>query len=114
MPVADTSRAAYEIVRETLPRRERLVWEALARCDKAPTAYELVSRMLQDGDAFDLNSVRPRLTEMYEKGYVRRLGKRTCSVTGRLVYTWQAVPARPPVKREKPRRAVPVAEERLF
>jgi Fe2+ or Zn2+ uptake regulation protein len=117
MPVRDTSLAAYDGLQASLPRRERLVWAALAECDTPPTAYELTERMRQHGDAFDLNSVRPRLTALYEKGSVRRLGKRACRITGKRVYTWQAIAGRPPVKPKKkaPVAATqPAADSRLF
>lgn len=117
MTVRDTSASAYHELRASLPRRERLVWEALSKCLMAPTAYELTETMKRAGLAFDLNSVRPRLTALFEKDSVRRLGKRTCAITGRTVYTWAVVACRPPVPAvKKPRRSrqATAAEAGLF
>lgn len=112
MVVQDTSVAAYDGLRDSLPRRERLVWSALSKCTAAPTAYELTESMKRAGLAFDLNSVRPRLTALYERGSVQRLGKRACAITGRKVYTWAVVPRNPPVPPvKKPRRNRPTAVE---
>lgn len=115
MGVQDTSHAAYSGLRGGLPRRERQVWDALAACRRAPTAYELTDAMQRAGVAFDLNSVRPRLTALHEKGHVRRCGKRACGVTGKRVYTWAVIAGHPPAPRE--RKAAPApsrAEARLF
>lgn len=112
--VRDTSRSAYDDLRGSLPRRERLVWEQLLACSTAPTSYELTERMKRAGLAFDVNSCRPRLTALFDRGCVRRLGKRTCGVTGKTVYTWQAIVGRPPVKAKKPAAAAPATEARLF
>ena len=112
MPVQDTSRSAYTDLRDSLPRRERLVWEALDRCVQAPTAYELMRQM--KGSAFDLNAVRPRLTELYARGCVRRLGKRVCRITKRLAYTWQTVSGHPPAKPMKKTAASVPQDTRLW
>src|SRR4051812_12238639 len=92
----DTSRAAYDAIRSTLTAREQAVWDALARCTVAPTAYELFAQMQQAGTAKDLNDCRPRISEMYERGCVERIGKRPCTVTGRTAYTWRVRRAHPP------------------
>jgi hypothetical protein len=114
MTVQDTSLSAYTDLRDSLPRRERLVWEALHQCTKPPTAYELMRQMKGAGTAFDLNSTRPRLCSLYGKGCVRRIGKRKCTVTGRLAYTWQTVCGHPPAKpTKKPAASVP-QEARLW
>jgi hypothetical protein len=55
---------------------------------KLPTAYELTEYLVSGDKAFDLNSVRPRLTELYSKGLVTHPDKRKCTVTGRSVYIW--------------------------
>lgn len=114
MSVTDTSRAAFDGLQDTLPRREQLVWDALARCDRAPTSYELTERMRLDGNAFDVNSCRPRLTKLHEKGCIRRLGKRTCAVTGRTSYTWQVVLGKPPVKAKRQEPKAQPVEASLF
>jgi len=114
MSVTDTSLSAYDGPRDRLPRREQLVWDALAQCQQAPTAYELMRQMQAAGNAFDVNSCRPRITALYQKGCVRRVGKRICRITGRLAYCWQAVPSQPPVVQKPDRKADPVREARLW
>jgi len=114
MTITDTSQSAYDGLRASLPRREQLVWDALAQCQQAPTAYELMRQMQAQHEAFDVNSTRPRLTALYQKGCVRRVGKRICRITGRLAYCWQAVPSQPPVKAERKVHVERVEETRLF
>jgi hypothetical protein len=71
-----------------------------------PTAKELLvfiaSRFQQA--QFDLNTVRPRLTEMHEQGWVGHAGKRTCTVTKKTVYTWEPTTPRPPHVEPSPQR----------
>lgn len=92
----DTSLAAYDAIRSTLTHREQSVWDALRRCTAAPTAYELFCKMQQAGTAKDLNDVRPRLSDMAERGCVETVGKRPCAVTGKLAMTWRVKLAHPP------------------
>jgi hypothetical protein len=112
--VTDTSHSAFEALRDSLPRRERLVWDALAACSTPPTAYELERQMARAGNAFDLNSVRPRLTALHAKGCVRWAGKRKCTVTGKRAYTWQAVLGHPPVRMARVSRTRSTPSVRLF
>ena len=93
--VQGTSIAVYrDDIVPTLPRREALVLAGLT--DRAPmTAYELFRSMEADGLAddglFDLNSVRPRLTALVDRGLVEKGEKRACTVTGKTVYTYRLV-----------------------
>lgn len=90
--IRDTSLEAYDAL--DLPSRQQCVLDGLrnyiAMFDKHPTSYELFEFMYADGTAKDLNDVRPRLTDMQGR-YVRTLGKRECSVTGRRAYEWGVV-----------------------
>jgi len=88
--VADTSIDAYRQLVQSLPSRELAVLNALRAQAEPPSAYELFQWMAARGIVFDLNSVRPRLTELQERHYVERAAKRRCRVTGRTVYTWKA------------------------
>jgi hypothetical protein len=94
--VRDTSREAYRDVRASLAARERVVLEGLraylAERGEAPTAYELFKFMEARGEARDLNSVRPRLTEMQGRAVVCG-PKRKCGVTGKKAHTWTLVQA---------------------
>lgn len=90
--VASTSVDVYRELADSLPAREQAVliglrrYFAVHRC--APTAYELFESMRADGCAFDLNSVRPRLTSLFQHGRVSREAKRVCRVTAKKAFTW--------------------------
>ena len=90
--VQATSVDAYRDLADTLPAREQAVLIGLRRhwasYRQAPTSYELFESMRADGCAFDLNSVRPRLTALWKKGRVIQQARRRCSVTGKTAYTW--------------------------
>lgn len=89
-------------IRPTLQGRQLFVRQQLEQFiiqyNVDPTAKELLvyiaSKFPQA--AFDLNTVRPRLTEMHEQGWVCHAGKRICRVTSRCVYTWGLSKPRPP------------------
>ena len=112
--VTTTSLDAYAELQISLPRREVLVWTALAQCVVPPTSYELTERMKADGLAKDLNSTRPRLTALLKKRCVQTVGKRICTVTGKRVFTWWAIAGRPPIQPKVSRGARPVVAARLF
>lgn len=94
--VASSSRESLARVADELRGREHTIWLALQRyrlhhvCD--PTAYELFREMHARGEAFDVNSVRPRLTALKDRGLAETCGRRRCSVTGRTVHTWREKP----------------------
>ncbi len=102
--VRDTSAECYRELQLTLSRREQAVLDALERWQgDPPTGYELTEALKQVHAAFDVNSCRPRLTALFDKGLVDRVTKRRCRITGRTAYTWRvAVPefADPPVQQE--------------
>lgn len=92
--VRPTSIEALREVLETLPHRERAVLGALwhwckVNAPRCPTAYELFEHMKARGEAFDLNSVRPRLTELHDRGLVETAAKRKCAVSGKAALTWK-------------------------
>ena len=90
--VASTSIEAYRAITPELPQREHEVLIGLRRYyavyRRWPTAYELLRWMQTEGVAFDVNSVRPRLTALRARGRVRQADKRPCTVTRRTVFTW--------------------------
>ena len=87
--VRTTSAAVYRDLQPSLQRRESIVLDALKTWrGQPPTGYELTKALQEQGDAFDVNAVRPRLTSLQEKGLVATGEKRTCTVTGRTVLTW--------------------------
>lgn len=112
--IRDTSLAAYDELRVSLTRREQTVWTALVDCTAAPTAYELFARLRDKGQAFDLNSVRPRLNALLKKRCVETMGKRRCRVTGRTAYTWRARLGHPPIDKPVKAKAPAHRQPRLF
>jgi len=98
--VRTTSAEAYRDLQPSLQRREQIVLDALkAWTGPSPTSYELTQALQERGQAFDLNSVRPRLCSLQDKALVRTGDKRRCAVSGKTVYTWE-VCAPPRVARE--------------
>lgn len=91
--VRDTSIEAFKEVLETLGHRNRTVLVGLnnyiAKVQVCPTAYELFEWLKLRGEVRDLNSVRPRLTNLCEMGMVVMTTKRKCTVTGKTVYAWR-------------------------
>ena|SRR5688572_18147981 len=111
MKQAETARTVYrEDILPTLHGRQLFVRQQLeaflAEYQQAPTAKELLvfiaSRFPQR--EFDLNSVRPRLTEMCEQGWVGHGEKRLCSITGKRVWTWTLSTPKPPTLEPIPQR----------
>ena len=88
--VTDTSAEAYRELRPKLPAREQAVMKALGIYSAKPcTSYELLETMRHGNPRLDVNSCRPRLTELHARGLVVREPKRRCRITGRLAYTWR-------------------------
>jgi hypothetical protein len=101
--LADTSRAAFEAIRPDLNRRERIVFRALHRFIRErryePTSRELLRAMQAWPEtkafAVDVNSVRPRLSGLDDKGWVIKVADvtRDGSHPYRPVLPESAVPA---------------------
>lgn len=95
--IAETSIASLKEITAELPRRREFVLSELARHRDlyalAPTAYELlefINAARPDwAPEYDLNDVRPRLTELKQRGQVKVGAKVKCGVTGRTAYTWE-------------------------
>lgn len=94
--IADTSRLAWDDLSSTLSVRAAVVLAGLRtyctlhRTD--PTSYELLRFLQRDDPKLDLNGVRPRLTELKNANCAHTTGKRRCSVTGKVAYTWATGP----------------------
>lgn len=110
MKQAATAVACYRELQPSLHGRQLFVRQQLEafidHYKQEPTAKELLvfvaSRFPQKD--FDLNSVRPRLTEMHEQGWVCHAGKRLCTVTNKRVYTWGLSTPKPPALEPVPQR----------
>lgn len=87
--VRTTSGEAYREIEPSLGRREQSVLDALRDWrGEAPTSYELTEYLKARGQAFDLNSCRPRLTSLQEKHLVVTGEKRRCTISGKRAFTW--------------------------
>jgi len=95
----DTSLAALADIRRDQGRRDTFVLAGLKRYRRDrgadPTGYELLRFLQVERPHYDLNSIRPRLTELEDAGRVVKGDKRRCSVTQKTVYTWAAVSPSP-------------------
>lgn len=81
--IQDTSQKAYiEDVVPTLGERQLEVLTALRSLGEA-TNSELSVRL-----NWTINRVTPRVYELRKAGKVIDLGKRPCTVTGRMAYVW--------------------------
>jgi hypothetical protein len=94
MQVQETSAQTYRELQPTLAQRQRAVLVALEAYHHErgcwPTAYELFRWMESAHFAVrDVNDVRPRLTELKERGEIVEGEKRRCGVTGHTAGTWR-------------------------
>lgn len=88
--VRATSAESYREIVKTISQREQIVLHALQTwTGDAPTAYELFNALMKTGLVYDLNSVRPRLTELEARGLVEHGDKRTCRISGKSALTWR-------------------------
>lgn len=90
-------------IEPVLPAKQQWVRDQLAAFIRLeqyePTARELlrwVASHQARPDSVDVNTIRPRLTEMEAIGWVAHAGKRVCQVTGATVHTWCLATPRPP------------------
>jgi len=91
----------HEDIRPTLSARQQFVMSELVAFISlrrhSPTSSELL-KFVTDWKLgrFDVNSIRPRLTELEALGLVRHGVQRACGVTGKTCMTWEpATPERP-------------------
>ena len=63
--------------------------EILRALTKPMTARQLAYKM----NFYDLNAVKPRLTEMHSKGWIKAVGKHFDQITERTVTVWERVNA---------------------
>lgn len=82
--IADTSVLSYHEITETLGERQRVVYDLILRYP-GRTDRELAKLAL----AGDPNQIRPRRTELVDRGVIEEAGKRRCEVTGKLAKTWR-------------------------
>lgn len=111
MKQAATARAVYHAdIVPTLHGRQLFVRQQLVsfidRYGQDPTALELVRFIASQFPQrlIDVNTVRPRLHEMAEQGWVSASQKRRCSVSAKTVYTWRPSEPRVPLPEPIPQR----------
>lgn len=104
--VRTTSAAVYRDLQPSLQRREQIVLDALTAWQgPRPTSYELTRWLQADHLAFDVNSCRPRISALVDKGLLEPGPKRSCRVTGKTAFTWIVVAPRPePYREPEPQR----------
>lgn len=100
---AETAIAQRRAIEPTLTKRQQFIREQLghyrAHYGCWPTALELLRFITGTHAAcahFDVNSVRPRLHELRQQGYVGNGVTRKCSVSGVQVFTWVVTEPTPP------------------
>lgn len=76
----------------------------LERYGQAPTSLELVKFIEQElpGQWIDVNTVRPRCTEMEAAGWLRHGAKRRCFYSNKTVFTWELSEPAPVVPLPEP------------
>ncbi len=82
--ITDTSVQSYREIRETLGDRQRQVYDLIQRHPNR-TDRELASI----AGVNDPNQIRPRRTELTDKGLIAEGGRRRCTVTGKVAKTWR-------------------------
>ena len=89
---SETRRAAYEAIQPEIPTRADTIYRVLETQGEM-TAEEIVEYLLKTGVIayFDYNFVRPRLTDLKDKGMVRTNGKRISRRSGKETAIWQAI-----------------------
>lgn len=86
----ETRRAAYYEVQPNTPARRWYIYNTL-KIHGGMTAEEITKTLVTDGviQRFDMNYVRPRLTELKEAGLVETSGKKESPLTGRNTAVWE-------------------------
>lgn len=107
MRQAATAAIVYQEIAQTLSERQarvrQLLREFRGHFGAWPTANELLRfARTEHADCrlWDVNAVRPRLTEMVDQGDVATLPKRRCAVTKKLVFAYLPVERPAPLQVE--------------
>ena len=85
-PTIETRREAHEFVKPLKTTRQQYILDAMG--NDALTAREIAIRM---GFGEDMNKVRPRLTELLNKGRITIAEIRCCPMTQRRVAVFKVV-----------------------
>ena len=88
---AETRREAYYESANNASVRRVMIYQLLRGSgDYGMTAEEITDNLVQAGKLkyFDLNMVRPRLTELKDEGLVKTVGKRKSLLSGKNTAVW--------------------------
>lgn len=80
----DTSLDAYQEIKPDLGDRQKIVYDAIKKLG-CPTDREIAKYLRMS----DPNKVRPRRNELMKQGRITECEKRTCTVTGKTVWSWR-------------------------
>ena len=85
----------------TLKRRQAFVRQQLVafleQYQQGPTSAELLAFVqARNSGRYDCNTIRPRLTELEQLGWVRHGVKRRCGASGSVALTWEPSTPQPP------------------
>ena len=83
--VTETSIQAYELVLNSIGRRQTAVYKAIEKGVSMTNSEIAVYLQLP------INQVTPRTNELVKKGLVRNNGKRECNITHQKCMTWEIV-----------------------
>lgn len=115
--VRDTSAQVFhEDIEPTLHGRQLFVRQQLeafiAEYSQAPTALELVRFVAATFPQrqVDVNTIRPRLFEMEQQGFVGHAAKRKCTISGKTSYTWEPTTPKPPQRPEPVPQRLPMGD----
>lgn len=82
MMIRDTSIISYRDIKSQLGARQKVVLDVIRHLG-TPTNAE-ISRYL----GLAINTITPRTNELVKKCLVCDVGKRECTITGRMAYAW--------------------------
>ena len=93
MITEDTRRAAHEDIKPKFGPRAKAIYTALTESGDM-TAEELTDYLVAQGTIpyFDLNYVRPRLTEMKQARMVETVSTKRSQRSGKDTAVWSAIP----------------------
>ena len=79
----DTSLDSFQEIKKELGKRQQLVYDIIKKLG-CPTNLEM-SRYSN----VPINQITPRTNELVKLGFVKECEKRTCSISGKTVWSWR-------------------------
>ena len=73
---------SFHEIRDKLAGKHQAIWDAFRSTESAGLTDRMVKDML---GLEDMNSVRPRITELVKNGFLREVDQAKCPVTGKTV-----------------------------